>query len=151
MSNKLNFIEAFVAPATLAESRKEVLSVCINVYPCPTMGFPNRLYVPFGNLGAGKVTGGSRATPPTPGDRVHAAGGVRAIYFAGDTSVFSDMSLIQELYRPQLAMLPIGDLFTMGPRKAALARRLLQAETMIPMHFGTLPALAVGNRHCRSW
>jgi L-ascorbate metabolism protein UlaG (beta-lactamase superfamily) len=65
----------------------------------------------------------------------------RAIYFAGDTNVFSDMALIQELYRPQLAMLPIGDLFTMSPREAAVAVRLLKAERIIPMHFGTFPPL----------
>lgn len=65
----------------------------------------------------------------------------RGIYFSGDTNVFSDMALIQEIYRPQLAMLPIGDLFTMSPREAAVACRLLKIETVIPMHFGTFPAL----------
>lgn len=65
----------------------------------------------------------------------------RAIYFAGDTNVFSDMALIAELYAPQLAFLPIGDLFTMSPREAAKAARLLNAATIIPMHFGTFPAL----------
>ena len=65
----------------------------------------------------------------------------RAIYFAGDTNVFSDMALIQELYQPQLAMLPIGDLYTMSPREAAVACRLLKAEKVIPMHFGTFPPL----------
>lgn len=65
----------------------------------------------------------------------------RAIYFAGDTNVFSDMALIQQLYEPQLAMLPIGDLFTMSPREAAHACRLLKSEQVIPMHFGTFPPL----------
>jgi L-ascorbate metabolism protein UlaG (beta-lactamase superfamily) len=65
----------------------------------------------------------------------------RAIYFAGDTNVFSDMALIEELYHPQLAMLPIGDLFTMSPREAAVAVRLLKPERVIPMHFGTFPPL----------
>lgn len=65
----------------------------------------------------------------------------RRIYFAGDTTVFTDMTLIQELYRPTLAILPIGDLFTMGPREAALACRLLKPERVIPMHFGTFPPL----------
>jgi L-ascorbate metabolism protein UlaG (beta-lactamase superfamily) len=65
----------------------------------------------------------------------------RRIYFAGDTNVFSDMALIQQLYSPKLAMLPIGDLFTMGPKEAALACRLLQPEQVIPMHFGTFPPL----------
>ena len=50
----------------------------------------------------------------------------RKIYFAGDTNVFSDMALIQELYPPALAFLPIGDLFTMSPHEAAMACRLLK-------------------------
>ena len=65
----------------------------------------------------------------------------RALYFAGDTNVFSDMELIRELYQPSLAMLPIGDLFTMSPHEAAMACRLIGAEQVIPMHFGTFPAL----------
>lgn len=65
----------------------------------------------------------------------------RSIYFAGDTNVFSDMALIRELYEPALAILPIGDLFTMGPREAALACRLLEPDRVIPAHFGTFPAL----------
>lgn len=65
----------------------------------------------------------------------------RTIYFAGDTNVFSDMALIAELYKPDLAFLPIGDLFTMSPREAAVACRLLKAPTVIPMHFGTFPPL----------
>lgn len=65
----------------------------------------------------------------------------RAAYFAGDTNVFSDMQLIGELYRPELAFLPIGDLFTMSPYEAAAACRLLHVKRVIPMHFGTFPAL----------
>jgi L-ascorbate metabolism protein UlaG (beta-lactamase superfamily) len=65
----------------------------------------------------------------------------RSIYFSGDTNVFSDMALIAEIYKPALAFLPIGDLFTMSPREAAVACRLLNAPTVIPMHFGTFPAL----------
>jgi len=65
----------------------------------------------------------------------------RAIYFAGDTNVFSDMALIRELYAPQLAMLPIGDLFTMSPKEAAAACKLLRPDRVIPMHFGTFPPL----------
>ncbi len=65
----------------------------------------------------------------------------RNIYFAGDTSVFSDMGLYAELYKPELAFLPIGDLYTMGPLEAALACRMLNARTVIPMHFGTFPPL----------
>jgi L-ascorbate metabolism protein UlaG (beta-lactamase superfamily) len=65
----------------------------------------------------------------------------RTLYFAGDTNVFSDMQLIEKLYRPDLVFLPIGDLYTMSPREAALACRLLNAQKVIPMHFGTFPAL----------
>lgn len=65
----------------------------------------------------------------------------RRAYFAGDTSVFSDMSLIAELYKPELAFLPIGDFYTMGPVQAAFAARLLKVKTIIPMHYGTFPAL----------
>lgn len=65
----------------------------------------------------------------------------RRIYFAGDTNVFTDMALIQQLYQPKLAMLPIGDLFTMSPREAAVACQLLKADMVIPMHFGTFPPL----------
>jgi L-ascorbate metabolism protein UlaG (beta-lactamase superfamily) len=65
----------------------------------------------------------------------------RALYFAGDTNVFSDMQLIQQLYRPELAFLPIGDLYTMGPEEAAMACRLLQPRRVVPMHFGTFPPL----------
>jgi L-ascorbate metabolism protein UlaG (beta-lactamase superfamily) len=65
----------------------------------------------------------------------------RALYFAGDTNVFSDMHLIEQIYHPELAFLPIGDLFTMSPREAAVAAKLLRARKIIPMHFGTFPAL----------
>ena len=63
------------------------------------------------------------------------------LYHAGDTSLFGDMRLIGELYRPQLALLPIGDVFTMGPREAAHAIRLLGVRHVVPMHYGTFPLL----------
>ncbi len=67
-------------------------------------------------------------------------GGFR-LYHAGDTAVFSDMALIGKLLRPDWALLPIGDHYTMGPRSAAEAIRLLGVATVIPMHFGTFPVL----------
>jgi L-ascorbate metabolism protein UlaG (beta-lactamase superfamily) len=67
-------------------------------------------------------------------------GGV-SIYHAGDTALFSDMKLIAELHKPQLAMLPIGDLFTMGPREAAHAIRFLNVKNVIPMHYATFSVL----------
>jgi L-ascorbate metabolism protein UlaG (beta-lactamase superfamily) len=63
------------------------------------------------------------------------------LYFAGDTAVFGDMQLIGELYAPTVAVLPIGDLFTMGPDAAAKACALVGAKRVVPMHFGTFPAL----------
>lgn len=65
----------------------------------------------------------------------------RNAYFAGDTEVFSEMEFIRELHEPELAFLPIGDLYTMNPRSAAIACRLLQPRKVIPMHYGTFPAL----------
>lgn len=63
------------------------------------------------------------------------------LYHSGDTNVFSDMALIRELYQPDLVMLPIGDHFTMSPREAALAVKLLQPKYVVPMHWGTFPLL----------
>ena len=79
-------------------------------------------------------------------------------YHAGDTNVFSDMRLIRELYHPQLVCLPIGDLYTMGPREAARAVGFLEAKTVLPLHHGTFPALTgtpeaftrlVADKNCR--
>jgi L-ascorbate metabolism protein UlaG (beta-lactamase superfamily) len=63
------------------------------------------------------------------------------VYFAGDTALFGDMHLIQELYKPSIAFLPIGDHFTMDPAAAAKACALLGVKTVIPMHYGTFPVL----------
>ena len=63
------------------------------------------------------------------------------IYHAGDTNVFGDMRIIGELYQPELALLPIGDHFTMGPREAAYATRLLNVPAVVPIHYGTFPLL----------
>ena len=64
-----------------------------------------------------------------------------SIYFAGDTAIFSDMNLIREIYSPDLAVLPIGDHFTMGPKEASYATKLLGAKHVIPFHYGTFPVL----------
>jgi len=63
------------------------------------------------------------------------------VYCAGDTAVFSDMQLIGRLHSPDVAILPIGDHFTMGPEAAALALELVGARRCIPMHWGTFPLL----------
>lgn len=62
-------------------------------------------------------------------------------YHAGDTAVFSDMKIIGEMYQPELAMIPIGSHYVMGPEEAAYACRLLRPRWVIPMHFGTFPVL----------
>ncbi|MBV8093509.1 MAG: metal-dependent hydrolase [Acetobacteraceae bacterium] len=65
------------------------------------------------------------------------------IYHLGDTDIFSDMALIAEIYKPDVAMVPMGDRFTMGPRLAAMAakRFLPQVKTIIPCHYATFPVL----------
>jgi L-ascorbate metabolism protein UlaG (beta-lactamase superfamily) len=63
------------------------------------------------------------------------------LYFAGDTCVFGDMQLIGRIYSPDVAILPIGDHYTMGPREAAVALELLGVERCVPCHYGTFPAL----------
>jgi L-ascorbate metabolism protein UlaG (beta-lactamase superfamily) len=63
------------------------------------------------------------------------------LYHAGDTAVFGDMKLIRELYRPEVAMLPIGGHFTMGPKEAALATQFLAPKMVLPLHYGTFPPL----------
>lgn len=63
------------------------------------------------------------------------------LYFAGDTALFGDMALFGRLYQPDLAILPIGDHFTMGPEDAAEACRMLGVKRVIPCHYGTFPLL----------
>src|SRR5215469_7970021 len=71
---------------------------------------------------------------------VRLPGGV-TLYHAGDTCLFGDMKLIGELYNPDIACLPIGDVFTMGPREASFAIRMLGVKHVIPMHYATFPLL----------
>jgi len=63
------------------------------------------------------------------------------LYHSGDTNVFGDMTLIAQLYHPEIAMIPIGGFYTMGPKEAALAARLLEPQMILPIHWGTFPAL----------
>ena len=63
------------------------------------------------------------------------------LYFAGDTCVFGDMQLIGRIYEPDVAILPIGDHYTMGPREAAVALELLGVRRCVPCHYGTFPLL----------
>jgi len=65
----------------------------------------------------------------------------KSFYFAGDTALFGDMRLIGEMYTPEIAFLPIGDHYTMGPEAAARACQLLGVRQVVPMHYGTFPVL----------
>lgn len=84
-----------------------------------------------GAIAGGEAAGWILALPGGP-----------TLYHAGDTAVFRDMSLIAELWAPDVAFLPIGGHFTMGPDHAARAARMLGASTVVPIHFGTFPILA---------
>ncbi len=65
------------------------------------------------------------------------------LYHAGDTDLFSDMELLGQIYQPDVAMLPIGDRFTMGPEMAAVAAEMIGAPTAIPIHYNTWPPIEV--------
>lgn len=70
------------------------------------------------------------------------AAGEPTIWHMGDTDIFSDMALIQEIYAPDVAIVPIGDRFTMSPKTAALAvRKFLKVKTVIPCHYGSFPII----------
>ena len=78
-----------------------------------------------------------------PNGIVIEAEGEPTIYNMGDTDVFGDMALIEELHRPEILMVPVGDRFTMGPDRAAFAvKRFFKPKAVIPCHFGTFPILA---------
>ncbi len=91
--------------------------------------------------GFGQDKSGPKYSGPAVGFVIEVAKGP-VVYHAGDTDVFSGMSLIAERYHPTIAMLPIGGHYTMDPAGAALAAKLLKVKTVIPMHYGTFPALA---------
>lgn len=61
------------------------------------------------------------------------------IYHAGDTALFSDMKLVRDLYRPDVALLPIGGYYTMGPQEAMIAANFIGADLVIPIHYNTWP------------
>jgi L-ascorbate metabolism protein UlaG (beta-lactamase superfamily) len=71
-------------------------------------------------------------------------------YFAGDTDVFSDMKLIADFYKPAFAFLPIGDLFTMGIERAAMAAELMGLKKVIGMHFDTFPPIAIDHEAAKA-
>lgn len=70
------------------------------------------------------------------------APGEKVVYHMGDTDIFSDMALINEIYQPKVGLVPVGDRFTMGGKVAAMAcRRYFQFDTIVPCHYGTFPIL----------
>jgi L-ascorbate metabolism protein UlaG (beta-lactamase superfamily) len=73
------------------------------------------------------------------------------IYFAGDTALFGDMKIIRDRYAPDIAFLPIGDHYTMGPEDAAIAAGWLGVRQVVPMHWGTFPVLTGTPADLRSY
>ncbi|WP_088006637.1 metal-dependent hydrolase [Indiicoccus explosivorum] len=71
----------------------------------------------------------------------------KTIYHAGDTGVFGDMKMIGERHKIDVAFLPIGDYFTMGPEDAAFAAELLGAEKIVPIHYNTFPPIEQNPEH----
>jgi L-ascorbate metabolism protein UlaG (beta-lactamase superfamily) len=92
---------------------------------------------------------GQRVYAGEPAGLIIGMPGGFTVYHAGDTALFSDMKLIGELYKPDVAMLPIGDHFTMGPREAAHAIRFLRVKHVIPMHYATFPVLTGRPEHLK--
>ena len=80
------------------------------------------------------------------------SGAGHTLYHTGDTGVFGDMALIQRLYQPDIGLIPIGDRYTMGPTTAAYAcNELLDLKIIVPMHWGTFPALSGTPERSRPW
>ena len=137
----------------------KVVAVLEAVWALAELGLPEESAVGM-NLGGTVAVGGvsvsmveaKHTTSLRVGDRIESAGvpvgyvvGLedgRSVYFAGDTALFGDMTLIGELYRPQLAVLPIGGHFTMDGRHAARAARMLGCGYVVPCHYRTFPLLA---------
>lgn len=91
---------------------------------------------------SGTVIDGKPVYLGNPCGIVLMAPGEKTLLHMGDTDIFSDMALINEIYAPKIGIVPIGDRFTMGPKLAAMAcTRFFNFETVIPCHYGTFPAL----------
>jgi L-ascorbate metabolism protein UlaG (beta-lactamase superfamily) len=91
---------------------------------------------------SGDVADGVASYLGNPNGAIIKASGEPTVYHLGDTDVFSDMALIAELHQPKIAMVPIGDRFTMGAKTAAFAvKRFLKVDTVIPCHYGSFPII----------
>ncbi|OYX11624.1 MAG: metal-dependent hydrolase [Rhizobiales bacterium 32-66-8] len=90
-------------------------------------------------------SGGSGPNPTylgNPNGLIVKAAGEPTVWHLGDTDIFSDMALLAELHAPDIAFVPIGDRFTMGPDVAALAvKRFLNVKTVVPCHYASFPPL----------
>jgi L-ascorbate metabolism protein UlaG (beta-lactamase superfamily) len=63
------------------------------------------------------------------------------VYHCGDTGLFGDMQLIGEIYKPDVAFIPVGDRYTMGPELATRAAEMIKPHIAVPIHYGTTPQL----------
>ena len=91
---------------------------------------------------SGDMVGSTPIYLGNPCGAIIKASGEPTVYHMGDTDVFSDMALISEIYAPNVAMVPIGDRFTMSPFTAALAiKRFFKLDTVIPCHYGSFPII----------
>jgi L-ascorbate metabolism protein UlaG (beta-lactamase superfamily) len=91
---------------------------------------------------SGDITDGMPIYLGNPCGAIIAAKGEPTVWHLGDTDIFSDMALLAEIYAPKVAMVPIGDRFTMSPATAALAvKRFLNVGSVIPCHYGSFPII----------
>ncbi len=91
---------------------------------------------------SGDIRDGMPVYLGNPNGVIIKAPGEPTVYHLGDTDIFSDMELICEIHQPKVAMVPIGDRFTMSPKTAAIAvKRFLKVETVIPCHYGSFPII----------
>ncbi|MEO1105182.1 MAG: metal-dependent hydrolase, partial [Pseudomonadota bacterium] len=101
-----------------------------------TVTFVNALHSSAKSSGAGPIYMGN------PVGLIVTPKNDKTLYHLGDTGIFGDMALINELYRPAIGLVPIGDRFTMGAREASIAcQRFFDFETIVPCHYGTFPIL----------
>ncbi|NQX61595.1 metal-dependent hydrolase [Paenibacillus qinlingensis] len=113
------------------------------------MGIGGAFEFPFGKVKLTLAFHDSSYNPPGTKDNIYtgmASGFLlmvegKTIYHAGDTGLFKDMKLIGKMNDIDLAFLPIGDNYTMGPEDAVIAAKYLKADTVVPMHYNTFPVI----------
>jgi L-ascorbate metabolism protein UlaG (beta-lactamase superfamily) len=91
---------------------------------------------------SGDIVDGMPIYLGNPTGAIITAKGEPTVWHLGDTDIFSDMALLAEIYAPKVAIVPIGDRFTMSPATAALAvKRFIKPDTAIPCHYGSFPII----------